>query len=307
MKQYGVILADPPWEYRNAGGNGAAANHYPTMGVKAICSLPVTRYAANDAILYLWATWPQLTEAMRVISAWGFTYKTGLPWVKVTETTDSDQAMFTPQMGGGFWVRACSELILIATRGKVKPPLPSDRMLGLLGPRLEHSRKPDDVYQLAELHPGPWLEMFARRPREGWDQFGNELDASIDLMGAQTSNSVQTLDDKHKNRGRSRASLNTHLKKQFPHLSSRQSLNNVNHALCVGSEAFALGLVDQEFRDKATGKRLMTKLAELGRLYGSNFFESSQGKQWLVENWQDIVAMTTVEVIARCKAEKAFL
>ncbi|MCB0190218.1 MAG: DNA methyltransferase [Caldilineaceae bacterium] len=179
MKQYGVILADPPWEYRNAGGNGAAANHYPTMAIKDICGLPVANHAAKDAVLYLWANWPQLPEAMQVIEAWGFTYKTGFPWVKIL-----DNDAVTPIMGGGFWVRACSELILIAVRGKPAVPPAADRPLGLLGPRLEHSRKPDDIYQLAERHAGPWLELFARRPRVGWDQFGNEVDASVSLSPA---------------------------------------------------------------------------------------------------------------------------
>ena len=80
-RRYAVILADPPWAYRNAGCRGCAANQYPTMGVDDICALPVADLAANDCVLLLWATWPQLSEAMRVIVACGFRYVTGFPWV----------------------------------------------------------------------------------------------------------------------------------------------------------------------------------------------------------------------------------
>lgn len=179
VKRYGVILADPPWAYRNAGGNGAAANHYPTMNIDELCALPVGYLAANTSILYLWATWPQLPESMRLIAAWGYTYKTGLPWVKGNL---SDDDTFKPSMGTGFWVRGCSELLLIAVRGKPAVPPPAERKLGLLAPRARHSQKPNDIYELAERHPGPWLELFAREHRVGWDVYGDEVAQSICLQ-----------------------------------------------------------------------------------------------------------------------------
>ncbi len=185
MTLYRTLIADPPWQYRNAGGNGAAENHYPTMSIGDICSMepfgrPVRELVAPDAVLYLWATWPMLVEAQQVINAWGFTYKTGLPWVKTNTPLAPDlwgDLQWRPAMGTGFWVRGCSELLLIATRGL--PPVPDDRPLGLLVDlRQEHSRKPAAQYELAERHPGPYLELFARPPvRTGWDAWGNEVTA----------------------------------------------------------------------------------------------------------------------------------
>lgn len=114
---------------------------------------------------------------MRVIHAWGFTYKTGLPWIKAdgVEQTLWGGLDFKPFYGCGFWIRGCSEPILIAKRGNAKP-LTSD-FVGLISPNAEHSRKPDDLYTLAERYPGPRLEMFARRKRPGWDVWGNEVDS----------------------------------------------------------------------------------------------------------------------------------
>jgi len=184
MVPYRTIIADPPWRYHNAGGNGAAANHYPTMSVSDICALPVGNIAATGAVLYLWATWPMLKEAMQVIDAWGFVQLTGLPWIKTQGAPTVDlwgELHWRPAMGTGFWGRGCSELVLIATRGAVSVPEIDDRPLGLLAPRLKNSRKPESVYELAERHPGPYLELFARRRRQGWDVYGNEIEGSIAL------------------------------------------------------------------------------------------------------------------------------
>jgi len=182
---YGVLIADPPWQYRNAGGNGAAENHYATMATPDICALPIGHLVTRDAVLYLWATWPMLPDALQVIDAWGFTYKTGLPWIKTQGEPAVDlwgELQWTPAMGTGFWVRGCSELLLIAVRGQVAVPEEADRYLGLLAPRVAHSRKPDHIYQLAERHPGPYLELFARRRQPGWDVFGSEVEGSIALL-----------------------------------------------------------------------------------------------------------------------------
>lgn len=186
MKQpsakYGVVLADPPWRYGNSGCRGAAENHYPTMSLAEICALPVASIAAPDSVLLLWATWPQLQEGLAVVKAWGFEYVTGFPWVKIVGEPTRDlwgDLDIKPQYGIGFWVRGCSELLLIGRRGNVSPP--KDGFVGLLSENFRHSRKPDNLYHYAERLPGPRLEMFCRRARPGWDVFGNEVQGSLNL------------------------------------------------------------------------------------------------------------------------------
>ena len=104
-----------------------------------------------------------------------------MPWLKVSSVTNGlfGEVEFKSPYGVGFWVRGCSEPILIAKRGKAKPP--TDGFIGLLSPNMFHSRKPDSIYEYAESLPGPRLEMFARRKREGWDVFGNEVKGSIHI------------------------------------------------------------------------------------------------------------------------------
>jgi len=182
MKQYGVILADPPWDYANSGCRGAAENQYPTMTEKEIAALPIFDFALPNCVLLLWATWPKLDEAcLPVLKAWGFEYITGFPWLKITEvSTDLDgQIQVSVPYGVGFWVRGETEPILIGRRGKPKPP--PNGFVGLLSLNLRHSRKPDSIYDYAEAMPGPYLELFARRARPGWDVWGNEVESTIDL------------------------------------------------------------------------------------------------------------------------------
>lgn len=179
---YGVIIADPPWNYNNAGCRGAAENEYRTMTLEELRRLPVASVAAEDCVLLMWATWPKLAEAaLPLMSAWGFEYVTGFPWVKIIEVnTKLDGSVdFSVPCGIGFWVRGTTEPVLIGRRGKAKPP--GDGYIGLLSPNLRHSRKPDSLYEYAESMPGPYLEMFARRPRPGWSAFGNEIEGSIVL------------------------------------------------------------------------------------------------------------------------------
>jgi N6-adenosine-specific RNA methylase IME4 len=176
--RYGVIVADPPWQYANAGCRGAAENHYDTMTIDDICALPVGDVAADNSVLFLWATWPLLLEAQRVIEAWGYEYITGFPWLKIVGLPSINlwgELCVKPQYGVGFWVRGCTEPLLIARKGQVSPP--SNGFVGLLSENLRHSRKPENVYHIAEQLPGPYLEMFCRRPRAGWDVFGNEVDS----------------------------------------------------------------------------------------------------------------------------------
>ncbi|NJM55097.1 MAG: DNA methyltransferase [Verrucomicrobiae bacterium] len=169
---YNVIYADPPWLYDNQGVLGAAQKHYAGMPLDDICALPRTMNLRTDAnaVLFLWATNPLLAEALRVVEAWGFEYKTNLVWVKTN----------LEKPGSGWYVRGRHELLLIATRGSftplenVSPPIGSV----LEAPIDAHSRKPDDAYRIIErLYPScRYLELFARRqtPRPGWDYWGDE-------------------------------------------------------------------------------------------------------------------------------------
>jgi site-specific DNA-methyltransferase (adenine-specific) len=183
--KYDVILADPPWHFENYSADApgmlhdrsrGANRYYPTATVQDICQM--TPPANDSAVLFLWACWPLLPEAVQVIKAWGFEYKT-LAWVWI-KANKSFVGFFT---GMGYYTRANSEPCLLATRGNL--PKPANRGIQALiySPVMEHSRKPDDQYRKIEaLYPGKrYLEMFARRQRIGWDVFGNEVSNSIQL------------------------------------------------------------------------------------------------------------------------------
>lgn len=148
----------------------AADNHYPTLGTNFICAIPVEEScAANDAVLFLWATAPMLKDALLVMLNWGFEYKSHLVWNK-------------QRKGLGYWFRNQHELLLVGTRGEVKCPAPDKRWPSLFTDeaRLPHSMKPAVVYQLIESYfpTLPKIELFARgKPREGWEAWGNEVEA----------------------------------------------------------------------------------------------------------------------------------
>lgn len=182
MKRYGVILADPPWRFRNAGVTGAAERHYPTMSVGEIAALPVPALAAKDAVLLLWTTWATVPDALLIMGAWGFEYKTGFPWLKMQGEPIRNlwgEFEHRPTYGMGWWVRGCSEPVFVGARGGASPP--DEYFVGILSKRFRHSRKPENLYQYAEAFPGPYLEMFSRRPRPGWDAWGAEAEGSITL------------------------------------------------------------------------------------------------------------------------------
>ena len=154
------------------------------MTVEQIAGLPVHLVANDSCVLLLWTTWPFIRDALRVLDAWGFEYVTGLPWVKVVsleraETPafdldgDGGAARLKPTYGVGYWMRGCTEPILLAKR----PGAPSVRTpwVGLVSENARHSRKPDTLYDLAESFPAPRLELFARRVRAGWTQLGDGL------------------------------------------------------------------------------------------------------------------------------------
>lgn len=185
-KKYGVVLADPPWEYTGHQRRGSAENHYGTLSTKNMIKMfDVASIVKDDAILLMWATWPKLLEnpgPRELIEAWGFRPVTGMPWIKVSSVSRGlfdGKLWIEPKWGTGYWVRGASECLIIARRGK--PPMPENPPIGLLCDRAIHSKKPNDAHEYAELFPGPYLEMFARRPREGWDVFGNQVEDSITL------------------------------------------------------------------------------------------------------------------------------
>ena len=183
--KYGVVLADPPWSYRNAGVEGAAEAVYKTTDTDALCDLPVREIMKDDAVLVMWATWPCLTDAFQLIEAWGCEYVTGLPWIKTYESPFVDlfgaHVLGTPCFGTGFWIRGCTEPILICRRGS--PRIPDTSMLGLISERFAHSRKPENIHHYCEQMDGPYLELFARRARAGWDVWGNEAPNGVQLFG----------------------------------------------------------------------------------------------------------------------------
>ncbi len=185
-RKYGVILADPEWEFdvwgQETGQQRAAANHYPTSPIEAICARPVANIAADDCVLFLWATAPKLPDALRVLAAWGFHYVTHAVWIK-------------NRMGTGYWLRNKHELLLIGRRGA--PPKPADgtQWVSAIDADVRgHSVKPDWQYDLIEQYfPHlPKIELNARRARAGWDAWGYEApatgeiddDAAADSAGA---------------------------------------------------------------------------------------------------------------------------
>jgi N6-adenosine-specific RNA methylase IME4 len=169
---YAVILCDPPWRFVTWSAKGqtrAAANHYDVMRLEDIKRLPVVDLAADDCALFLWAINPMLPQALAVMDAWGFTYKTvAFTWAKTTPGGKW-------HLGLGYWTRANSELCLLATRGKPKRLAKDVRQL-IISVRREHSRKPDEIAASIErLVGGRRCELFARHGRPGWDQWGAEI------------------------------------------------------------------------------------------------------------------------------------
>ena len=179
LKKYGVIYADPPWKFKffsKKGEGRNAVSHYPCMSVEEICALPVQNFAAKDCILLLWVTDPFLPRAIEVMKAWGFEYKTeGFCWIKTNNNADLDHLSEKDFFFGlGYWTRANPERCLLATRGKPKCLAHDVRRL-VIAPRREHSRKPYEIYERIERFAnGPFLELFARETRPGWDTWGNQ-------------------------------------------------------------------------------------------------------------------------------------
>lgn len=174
-RRFGVILADPPWRFQNRTGKVAPEHRrlsrYATMETADIAALPVSRVAAETAHLYLWVPNALLPDGLRVMEAWGFRYKSNLIWHKVRKDGGSDGR------GVGFYFRNVTEILLFGVRGKNARTLaPGRSQVNYMASRKqEHSRKPDEQYQIIEAcSAGPYLEMFARGSRAGWTYWGNQ-------------------------------------------------------------------------------------------------------------------------------------
>jgi len=170
VKEYDVILADPPWRYDFSKSKiGSIEAHYPTMALEDICRLCVP--AAPNSVLYLWATNPKLVEALTVMDAWGFKYRTNLVW-------DKEWA------GLGYWFRGQHELLLVGVKGKFSPPNKYKRIPSVWRERKgKHSVKPKGIRKLI----GEWfpdarkLELFARDKAPGWDVWGSDVESDVNL------------------------------------------------------------------------------------------------------------------------------
>lgn len=171
MKKYQIIYADPPWKYDFSRDNAdKVENHYPTMSLGDICA--ITPPIENNAVLYLWATAPKLLEALQVMEAWGFKYKTQAVWDK-------------GWVGMGYWFRGQHEILLVGTRGKFSPPAPTSRKSSVYREKKsKHSKKPQYFRDLiSRQFPNTTkLELFARQKTEGWDVWGNEVESDIELL-----------------------------------------------------------------------------------------------------------------------------
>lgn len=190
-KLFSTILADPPWPYTSSKaivGNGGRGNqdgkasqitqvnvlnHYSTMSITDIKNLPVKNHLEKNAHLYLWTTNSFMVEAHEIARAWGFIPKTIITWVKQQHHNNK------VSMKTGYWYRSCTEHIVFAVKGSLRlkgPTAPT----AFLSPRLPHSVKPDKFYEIIEQQsPGPFLELFARKVRSGWDSWGNEIESTF--------------------------------------------------------------------------------------------------------------------------------
>ncbi|MGC9328851.1 MAG: MT-A70 family methyltransferase [Candidatus Hinthialibacter sp.] len=173
--KFSTVLADPPWQFQNRTGKMAPEHkrlsRYPTMTLQEIKDLPVEAIVNDTAHLYLWVPNALLAEGLQVMENWGFTYKTNLVWYKIRKDGGPDRR------GVGFYFRNVTEMILFGVRGinarTLQPGRSQENIIS--SQKREHSRKPDEQYQIIEsCSPGPFIELFARGPRKGWFVWGNQ-------------------------------------------------------------------------------------------------------------------------------------
>lgn len=176
-KRYQTVLADPPWRFTNRTGKVAPEHRrlsrYETMTTDDICALPIASLMREPAHLYLWVPNALLPEGLRVMQAWGFEYKSNIVWHKIRKDGGSDGR------GVGFYFRNVTEILLFGVRGKnARTEAPGRSQVNYISSRKrEHSRKPDEQYDLIEsCSKGPYLELFARGTRPNWTYWGNQAD-----------------------------------------------------------------------------------------------------------------------------------
>lgn len=174
MFRYGAIIADPPWRFRTWGEHNqqkSASKHYPLMRTEEIAALPVNHLAAPDCMMVMWAVQSMIPQALGLMTAWGFEYKTMGSWAKQSSTGEKWA------FGTGYLLRCAAEFFIIGTRGNPKPAVRNVRNL-IVAPNREHSRKPDEMHTMVErMFPTvPRAELFARTARPGWDVWGNQTD-----------------------------------------------------------------------------------------------------------------------------------
>ena len=174
-RRFATVLADPPWRFHNRTGKVAPEHRrlsrYGTLSFDEIGALPVASITAEPAHLYLWVPNALLPQGLTVMAEWGFTYKTNLAWYKVRKDGGPDRR------GVGFYFRNVTEMILFGVRGKNARTLQPGRSQEniIISRKREHSRKPDEQYDLIEAcSPGPFIELFARGPRKGWFSWGEQ-------------------------------------------------------------------------------------------------------------------------------------
>jgi N6-adenosine-specific RNA methylase IME4 len=174
--QFGAILIDPPWRFTNrtgkVGPEHKRLHRYQTLSFEEIAALPIESFALPRSHLYLWCPNALLLEALTIMKAWGFSYKTNIVWYKIRKDGGPDGR------GVGFYFRNVTELLLFGVKGHLRTLQPGRTQVNLMMSRKgEHSRKPQAVYDLiAQCSPGPYLELFARERVDGWTQWGDELD-----------------------------------------------------------------------------------------------------------------------------------
>jgi N6-adenosine-specific RNA methylase IME4 len=181
---YNIIYADPPWSYKDKNPAGGADAQYPTMSIKDLCQMPVRKLGSSDSVLFMWATWPTLPDALALMTAWGYQYKNcGFLWAKTNKIKP------TPFLGLGHWTRGNTEPCLLATRGKphridakVEQLLVTDNLV--VSPLTKHSRKPPEVRDriIQLMGDTPAVELFARETAVGWDSHGNEMSPETSVL-----------------------------------------------------------------------------------------------------------------------------
>lgn len=175
--QFGTILIDPPWRFANrtgkVGPEHKRLHRYSTMSFEEIAALPVGQLALPKSHLYLWCPNALLLEALTIMKAWGFIYKTNIVWYKVRKDGGPDGR------GVGFYFRNVTELLLFGVKGHLRTLAPGRRQVNvLISRKQEHSKKPDLAYNIIEqCSPSPFLELFARERVPGWTQWGDEVDS----------------------------------------------------------------------------------------------------------------------------------